>query len=65
MVLMLAVLLWSVSTVITPILAQSIPLLIICRVLLGLGEGLGKILINRYINSFIKYSVLFIAVYCC
>ncbi|XP_012249006.1 sodium-dependent phosphate transport protein 1, chloroplastic isoform X1 [Bombus impatiens] len=41
MVLMLAVLLWSVSTVITPILAQSIPLLIICRVLLGLGEGLG------------------------
>ncbi|XP_043261963.1 sodium-dependent phosphate transport protein 1, chloroplastic-like [Colletes gigas] len=40
-VLMLAVLLWSISTVVTPILAQSIPLLIICRVILGLGEGLG------------------------
>ncbi|KAI4478821.1 hypothetical protein M0804_011567 [Polistes exclamans] len=40
-VLMLAVLLWSISTVVTPLLAQSIPLLIICRVILGLGEGLG------------------------
>ncbi|KAL2716593.1 hypothetical protein V1478_014269 [Vespula squamosa] len=41
-VLMLAVLLWSISTVVTPLLAQSVPLLIICRVILGLGEGLGK-----------------------
>ncbi|XP_034944346.1 sodium-dependent phosphate transport protein 1, chloroplastic-like [Chelonus insularis] len=40
-VLMSAVLLWSVSTVITPLLAHSIPLLITCRVILGLGEGLG------------------------
>ncbi|KAI4487714.1 hypothetical protein M0802_011904 [Mischocyttarus mexicanus] len=40
-VLMLAVLLWSISTVVTPLLAQSVPLLIICRVILGLGEGLG------------------------
>lgn len=44
---MLAVLLWSISTVITPILAQSVLLLIICRVVLGLGEGLGKILLNK------------------
>jgi MFS family permease len=42
---MVAVLLWSISTVITPLLAQSIPLLIITRVILGLGEGLGKSLI--------------------
>ncbi|CAK9810513.1 Sodium-dependent phosphate transport protein 1, chloroplastic [Anthophora quadrimaculata] len=50
-VLMLAVLLWSISTVITPILAQSVPLLIICRVVLGLGEGLGKVLLeNKYID---------------
>jgi len=42
-VLMLAVLLWSISTVVTPFLAQSVPLLIVCRVVLGLGEGLGKI----------------------
>lgn len=41
MVLMLAVLLWSISTVITPMLAQSLTLLIACRVVLGLGEGLG------------------------
>ncbi|KAL6257193.1 hypothetical protein P5V15_012122 [Pogonomyrmex californicus] len=40
-VLMLAVLLWSISTVVTPLLAQSVPLLIVCRVVLGLGEGLG------------------------
>ncbi|XP_046416525.1 sodium-dependent phosphate transport protein 1, chloroplastic-like isoform X1 [Neodiprion fabricii] len=40
-VLMSAVLLWSISTVITPLLAHSIPMLIICRVILGLGEGLG------------------------
>lgn len=39
---MLAVLLWSISTVITPLLAQSVPLLIFCRVVLGLGEGLGE-----------------------
>lgn len=42
MVLMLAVLLWSISTVITPMLAQSLTLLIACRVVLGLGEGLGE-----------------------
>lgn len=40
-VLMSAVLLWSISTVITPFLAHSVPLLITCRVILGLGEGLG------------------------
>lgn len=39
---MLAVLLWSISTVVTPLLAQSVPLLIVCRVVLGLGEGLGE-----------------------
>lgn len=39
---MLAVLLWSISTVITPMLAQSLTLLIACRVVLGLGEGLGE-----------------------
>ncbi|KAK0090585.1 hypothetical protein PV325_010551 [Microctonus aethiopoides] len=40
-ILMSAVLLWSISTVITPFLVHSIPLLITCRVILGLGEGLG------------------------
>ncbi|XP_026285662.1 uncharacterized protein LOC113211496 [Frankliniella occidentalis] len=41
LVLLFAVFLWSVSTTITPLLATSVPALIFCRVLLGLGEGLG------------------------
>ncbi|KFM61280.1 hypothetical protein X975_07941, partial [Stegodyphus mimosarum] len=36
-----AVFLWSVSIVITPFIASSLTLLIICRILLGLGEGIG------------------------
>ncbi|XP_039286184.1 sodium-dependent phosphate transport protein 1, chloroplastic-like [Nilaparvata lugens] len=40
-VLLFAVFLWSVSTSVTPLLATSIPALIFCRVILGLGEGLG------------------------
>ncbi|KAK6622185.1 hypothetical protein RUM44_001992 [Polyplax serrata] len=40
-VLVFAVLFWSISTVVTPILAPSIPALLFCRVLLGFGEGLG------------------------
>lgn len=39
---MSAVLLWSISTLITPLLVYSVPLLITCRVILGLGEGLGN-----------------------
>ena len=41
-VLLFAVLLWSLSTVITPLVAHSIVGLILCRILLGLGEGLGN-----------------------
>lgn len=40
-VLCFAVLLWSLSTVLTPIAAKSLPALICARVILGLGEGLG------------------------
>ncbi|XP_054162622.1 uncharacterized protein LOC128960536 [Oppia nitens] len=40
-VLTSAVFLWSVSTLITPLVASRLDLLIICRVVLGLGEGLG------------------------
>lgn len=36
-----AVFFWSLSTVITPFVASSLTLLIICRIVLGLGEGLG------------------------
>jgi MFS family permease len=43
-VLLFAVFLWSVSTSVTPFLATSVPALIFCRVLLGLGEGLGKLI---------------------
>jgi MFS family permease len=50
-VLLFAVFLWSVSTSVTPLLAKSVPALIFCRVLLGLGEGLG-----RLTALFVKYS---------
>ncbi|XP_014294199.1 uncharacterized protein [Halyomorpha halys] len=40
-VLLFAVFLWSVSTTVTPLLATSIHALVLCRVILGLGEGLG------------------------
>ncbi|KAG8194889.1 hypothetical protein JTE90_029180 [Oedothorax gibbosus] len=36
-----AVFLWSLSTVITPFIASSLTLLIVCRIILGLGEGIG------------------------
>lgn len=36
-----AVLLWSTSTIVTPLVASSLPLLLLSRVLLGFGEGLG------------------------
>lgn len=41
-VLIFSVLLWSIATFITPLLAQSVALLIICRIILGFAEGLGK-----------------------
>lgn len=41
-VLCFAVFLWSISTIATPLCVSNIPLLIISRIVLGLGEGLGK-----------------------
>ena len=41
-VLTVAVLLWSFSTIIVPLCSHSIYALIFSRVLLGLGEGVGK-----------------------
>lgn len=55
---MLAVLLWSISTVVTPLLAQSVPLLIICRVILGLGEGLGKDLFRTKQFQYVRYVIV-------
>lgn len=40
-VLTCAVFLWSLSTLFTPLVASSVYLLVLSRVLLGLGEGLG------------------------
>ncbi|XP_054708769.1 uncharacterized protein LOC129218506 [Uloborus diversus] len=40
-VMTFAVFLWSLSTVVTPIVASSLPSLILCRFFLGLGEGIG------------------------
>lgn len=40
-VLFVSVLVWSVATFVTPLLAESIPMLITCRIVLGFAEGLG------------------------
>lgn len=40
-VLVFAVCLWSLSTVVTPLCTDSLMALILCRILLGFGEGLG------------------------
>ena len=44
-VLCCAVLLWSLSTLLTPLLAKSFAGLVMARALLGVGEGLGKQLV--------------------
>jgi len=41
-ILSLAVFMWSLSTFITPFFGESITILIVLRVILGIGEGLGK-----------------------
>lgn len=41
-VLMVSVLLWSLSTFLVPLFAHSIYSLVLARVILGLGEGLGN-----------------------
>ena len=48
-----AVFLWSLSTLITPFVASNLSLLLICRVILGLGEGLGQSRLNCHLN-FVK-----------
>ncbi|KAJ8939349.1 hypothetical protein NQ318_005710 [Aromia moschata] len=40
-VLICSVLLWSIATLVTPLLASSITALISCRIILGFAEGLG------------------------
>ena len=49
-VLLISVLLWSLSTFLVPFFAHSIYALLISRVILGLGEGLGKLLFCRQSN---------------
>jgi len=41
-ILSLAVFMWSLSTFITPFFAESLSFLIVLRVILGIGEGLGE-----------------------
>ncbi|GFS13599.1 sodium-dependent phosphate transport protein 1, chloroplastic [Elysia marginata] len=40
-ILSLAVILWSISTLLVPLFAHSLTMLVLSRVILGLGEGLG------------------------
>lgn len=57
-VLAMAVFLWSLSTIMVPFFAHSINALLISRVLLGLGEGLGK-LVFKYFYIFIFSNVFY------
>lgn len=52
-VLFVSVLVWSVATFITPLLAESVPALIICRIVLGFAEGLGE-----YLYIILKIQVM-------
>ena len=47
-ILTLAVFMWSLSTFITPFFATSIYGLILLRVILGIGEGIGKSLFDSF-----------------
>ncbi len=44
-VLTMAVIMWSLSTFITPFFASSLYYLMLMRVILGIGEGIGKYLL--------------------
>lgn len=56
-ILIFSVLLWSIATFITPLLAHSIAALVICRIILGFAEGLG----NSFHRSFnCNYSILYL-----
>ena len=41
-VLTLAVIMWSLSTIVTPLFVRHLHILVFLRVLLGVGEGIGK-----------------------
>jgi len=45
-ILSLAVFMWSLSTFITPFFAESLTFMIVLRVILGIGEGLGEFCCN-------------------
>lgn len=53
-ILSLSVLLWSFSTLMVPFCAPSINWLIFSRVLLGLGEGLGKLYFIYVLNIYMS-----------
>ena len=43
-ILSLAVFMWSLSTLVTPFFGGSLYMLVLLRIILGIGEGLGNVL---------------------
>lgn len=54
LILLLSVFLWSISTVATPWVSHNTFALILCRVISGFGEGLGKPILNDLIYEMIQ-----------
>lgn len=66
--LAIAVFLWSLSTFLTPMIASTLPLLVLCRIALGMGEGIGlpaifhifsKTISNEENSRAVSYMVAF------
>lgn len=55
-VLLFACFVWSLFTFLTPYVSSSMPLLILCRILLGAGEGLGFPSIHVLVAHFIPLT---------
>lgn len=51
-ILLLSVFLWSISTISTPWVSHNTFALILCRIMSGFGEGLGK----EFYSNFFVYT---------
>jgi len=54
LILLLSVFLWSISTVATPWVSHNTFALILCRIISGFGEGLGKSISNKRICEMLQ-----------
>lgn len=55
-IILFAVLIWSISTALTPLLFGSIPILSILRAFVGLGQGMAMPAVNNIISSEVPFE---------